>query len=182
MSDSKGLQSDLQTPSWLASELARAQPALFSYACTMLGGTHDAWDLLQNANQIILEKAFEVHGVEGFMPWALTIIRYQAMALRTKVARDRHVFNLVVLEKMSRHADAQSVDFPDRVTALEECLNLLPERQRECLALRYNRNLPVRDIAQQIRRPERAVTNVLYRARLALAECITRKLSKGSGL
>ena len=50
--------------------------------------------------------------------------------------------------------------------ALEECLNKLPERQREYLTLRYDEDLPLREVAQRFRRTENAVAAVLYRAEI----------------
>ena len=94
----------------------------------MLGGSADAWDVVQNANTVILEKASEVQGPQDFMPWAYTIVRFQVMALRKNASRDRHIFNLDVLERISRHASLQSVDFPERLAATEECLKQLSER------------------------------------------------------
>ena len=82
--------SELKTPSWLAAELVQAQAALYSYACAMLGGSADAWDVLQNANKVMLEKASEVQGPQDVMPWAYTVVRFQAMAHRKRASRDRH--------------------------------------------------------------------------------------------
>ena len=123
------------------------QASLYSYACAMLIGSADAWDVLQNANQVILEKASELQGPEDFMPWALTIVRLQAMAFRKKASRDRHIFNLDVLEKIAQHASVQCIDFPERLSALEECLNKLSERQRDHLILRYDEGLATGEVA-----------------------------------
>ena len=148
----------------------------------MLIGSADAWDVLQNANQVILEKASELQGPEDFMPWALTIVRLQAMAFRKKASRDRHIFNLDVLEKIAQHASVQCIDFPERLSALEECLNKLSERQRDHLILRYDEGLATGEVAQRLNRPENAVAAMLYRARLSLAQCISRKLAKRGAL
>ena len=151
---------------------------LYSYACAMLGGSADAWDVLQNANKVMLEKASEVEGPHDFMPWAYTVVRFQAMALRKKASRDRHIFNLGVLEKISHHAGLQSVDFPERLAVLGECLNKLPERQREYLTLRYDEDLRVREMAKgSIARKMR--WQPCSTARLALAECMACELAKG---
>jgi RNA polymerase sigma-70 factor (ECF subfamily) len=181
VSDADESLSVAKSPIWFPARMAEAQPALYSYACIVLGGAADAWDVLQNANQLMLEKAHEVQEPQGFMPWAYTVVRFQAMAFRKRTSRDRHIFSLGVLEKLSRHADVQCIDFPERVTALEECIRKLPERQREYVDMRYQGNLAVGDIARRLNRPENAVSSVLYRARLALAECIARRLAREGG-
>ena len=168
-----------KTPDWFEAELAQAQAALYSYACAMLGGSADAWDVVQNANKVMLDKASEVQNPQDVMPWGFTVVRFEVMAHRKKALRDRHIFNLSVLEKIAEHAASQSIDFQERVVALEACLKKLPERQRECLALRYDEDLSVRDVARRLHRTENAVAIVLCRARLALAQCIAGRLAEG---
>ena len=80
-------------PEWFAVELAGAS-ALYAYASTLMAGSSDAWDVLQEANLVMWRKAADVNSATGFLPWAYTVVRYQVMAHRKRVSRDRHVFNL----------------------------------------------------------------------------------------
>lgn len=56
--------------------------------------------------------------------------------------------------------------------ALGQCLNLLPDRSRELLKLKYWQDLTNKAIAQTLGISERAVEGQLYRSRLALKEII----------
>jgi RNA polymerase sigma-70 factor, ECF subfamily len=167
-------------PGWFAAELAEAQSALYCFACALLGGSADAWDVVQTANKVMLEKWSQVQLPSDFMPWAYTVVRFQVMAHCKNRSRERHIFNLGVLDKIAQHAASHSAEVGERVVALEECLQQLPERQREYVALRYGQEMSLHEVAQRLKRPENAVAAVLYRARLALARCIEGKLAEGA--
>jgi RNA polymerase sigma-70 factor (ECF subfamily) len=164
-------------PQWFAVELMKAQSAMYAYASTLMAGSSDAWDVLQEANLVMWRKASELNSAAGFLPWAYTAVRYQVMAYRKRVSRDRHVFNLGVLETLSERAAVQFVDFEDQVVALEDCMKKLSEQQHECLVLRYVEGLAVHEIARQLNRGENAIAATLYRARLALAQCVEGKMT-----
>ncbi len=154
------------------------QSALYCYAHTLMAGSDSVWDVLQEANLVMCRKAGEVSSPAGFLPWAYTVVRYQVMAHRKRVSRNRHVFSLGVLERLAEHAAVQSVDFGDQTAALEDCMRKLSEHQRECLSLRYIEAMSVGQIAERMNRRENAVAATLYRARLALAHCIEDKMSQ----
>jgi RNA polymerase sigma-70 factor, ECF subfamily len=164
---------------WFDRELARAQSALYAYACTLMAGSADAWDVLQEANVVMWQKVAEVTSPADFAPWAYTVVRYQVMAHRKRMSRDRHMFSLGVLERLAEPAAVLSTEFEGQVAALEDCLKELPEQQREYLSLRYIEGMAVKDIARCVNRTENAVAATLYRARLALAKCIEAKMAGG---
>lgn len=171
--------SDGKTTDWFDRELAQSQGVLYAYACTLMAGSADAWDVLQEANVVMWQKAAEIHSPADFLPWAHTVVRYQVMAFRKRISRDRHVFSLGVLERLAERAAVLCVGFDDQVAALEDCMAELPEQQREYVSLRYSDGTTVQDIARRTNRSENAVAATLYRARLALARCIEAKISRG---
>jgi RNA polymerase sigma-70 factor (ECF subfamily) len=166
-------------PDWFAAELAAAQIPLWAYIRTLLAGSEGAWEVLQNANRVMCEKAAEVTDLSGFRPWAYTVVRYEVLTYRKRAARDRHVFSQAVVEKLADRAAAQDDEFEDRVAALKHCLGELPERQRQSLDLRYREGNSLGEIARLLQRSETAVGAMLYRARLALARCIEGRMVSG---
>lgn len=67
----------------------------------------------------------------------------------------------------------------DRRQALGECLRALPEKSRRMLALRYEQELPLKDIAEQAGNSCDAVIKALVRLRQALAVCVEKRLKLG---
>ncbi len=169
------------TPAWFSAELARAQFSLYTYVRTLLAGSPDAWDVLQEANRVMCQKAADVGSAAEFLPWAYTVARYEVMTHRKRMSRDRLVFSAGVLDSLAARASTVSTGFADRTAALENCLKKLPERQRQYVALRYSDALSVGEIARRVARAENAVAAALYRARTALARCIEAALSLGGG-
>ncbi len=156
--------SEKLTPSWFAAKLTEAQPTLYARVCLMLGGASDAWDVLQNANKVMLEKASEVRSPEGFMRWAYTVVRFEVMAFHKRSSRQRRLSDPSILDKIAQCAASQSVAVQDRMAALLECLKRLPERHRQCVSLRYTEHKSLREIAAEFNRSENGVAALLHRA------------------
>jgi RNA polymerase sigma-70 factor (ECF subfamily) len=169
----------MSTGGWFNRELVQAQGALYGYAAALLGGSRDAWDVLQSANQVMCEKADDVAAPADFLPWAFTVVRFQVMAHRKRATRERHVFGLSVFEKVAAKAAEKQSQFADRIRALETCLQKLPERQRKYVSLRYDDRLPIREIAGRMDCSENTVALALHRARAALAGCINLAMGRG---
>jgi RNA polymerase sigma-70 factor, ECF subfamily len=181
MAGSDALPQEDNRSDWFHAELTRAQSALYAYACTLMAGAAEAWDVLQESNRVMWQKASEVRSVDGFLPWAYRVVHYQVMAHRKRLARDRHVFSVSVLERLAERAAADDPEGEDQVAALEDCMAELSPQQREYLSLRYVEGLAVNEIACRVKRSENAVAATLYRARLALARCIEAKAAGGGG-
>jgi len=167
------------TPAWFSVELARAQFPLYSYVRSLMAGSEDAWDVLQEANRIMCQKAEAVKSAAEFLPWAYTVARYEVLTYRKRASRDRLVFTVDVLDGLAERASSASAGFADPLEALDGCLQKLPERQRQYVTLRYSDELTVGEIARRLQRNENAVAAALYRARMALARCVQTVLSLG---
>ena len=61
---------------------------------------------------------------------------------------------------------------------LKECLGELTERVRAMLALKYQEELPSKDIAERFRMKTNAVDMAMSRARRVLEECVSRKMGQ----
>lgn len=112
----------------------------------------------------------------AFEPWAIRFAHFQALAWRKRQSRDRLVFGDATLDLLAAEFDgAHSAD--DELRALEECLGKLPDKQRAIVARRYQDAEPVNEIATSEGKPPNVIAAFLYRARKALAECISAVLA-----
>lgn len=181
MTDAVGPSPAHSLPDWFGVELAKAQMPLFAYVRNLMAGSADAWDVLQDANQVICQKAASVKSASEFLPWAYGIARFKVLHYRQRAARDRLQFSPEIVEQLADRAAAISGEFADRVVALESCLKKLPERQQQIFSLRYSQDMGLADISRRVGRRENAVAAALYRARAALAHCIKTALAGGRG-
>lgn len=65
---------------------------------------------------------------------------------------------------------------PERRRALGDCLRALPEKSRHLIALKYEQELPLKDIATKVGQSCDSVIKALVRLRQALATCVEKKL------
>jgi RNA polymerase sigma-70 factor, ECF subfamily len=160
----------------LVGQLTAAQSSLYAFILTLMAGHEGAADVLQETNIKLCRELHRYDTTRPFLPWAMTLAKFEVMAWRTRQGRSRLVLDSDVAELMAEEiADSQN----DReLAALESCLSALPARQRELIAARYDRSETLRAIAKRLGQPENALAALLYRSRKALHDCITSKLSQ----
>ena len=156
--------------------LTAIQSRLYAYLCTLLANAGDARDVLQETNLVLWKKAGDYDFVRPFEAWAIRFAHFQALAWRKRLSRDRLVFDDATLDLLAAEFDgAHTAD--DELRALEECLGKLPAKQRALVARRYQDAEPVNEIAASEGKPPNVIAAFLYRARKALAECISTVLA-----
>jgi len=69
----------------------------------------------------------------------------------------------------------------DRSVALKDCIDLLNDREKSLIRLRYGQSVPVEEIATRMNRSANGVYKALVRVRERLLACIKRKLAEGIG-
>jgi RNA polymerase sigma-70 factor (ECF subfamily) len=180
MSEAANLSSESGLPPWFAVELARVQIPLLAFIRGLTACSADAWDVLQDVNQVICQKGGSIKSGPELLPWGYTIARHKVLHYRRRAARERLVFSEEMLDRVADRVSALGADYSDRVAALEGCLKKLPERQQQYFRLRYSDNLGVREISQRVGRAENAISVALHRARTALAGCVEVVLAGGS--
>ena len=120
-------------------ELTSSQNRLRGYILAALGNHANTSDVLQRTNLTLWKKAREFRPGAEFLPWALSIARYEILAFLRDHRRDRHVFSDDVAVLML-DAAAREIGKPgDRQAALRQCLEKLPLRSRELLWQRYDK-------------------------------------------
>jgi RNA polymerase sigma-70 factor (ECF subfamily) len=83
-----------------------------------------------------------------------------------------------VLGELAEALVHQQPDRTARHEALEHCLDKLPEKSRQLLALRYEDDAPMEHVAEAIESSAGAVRVMLFRIRNLLADCVNNELSK----
>lgn len=160
----------------LVQHITAAQSALYAFILTLMAGQDGAADVLQETNVKLCRELHRYDVTRPFLPWAMTLARFEVMAWRTRQSRSRLVLDNDVVELMA--AEIAEVQDERDLAALESCLAALPARQRELIADRYDRGETVRAIAKRLGQPENALAALLYRIRKALHDCITTKLAQ----
>ncbi len=168
---------NLDTTEAFVALMNRAQQGLFAYIRPLVPNAEDARDVLSETNLALWRKREEFSSERDFWPWACRFAQLQVLAYRERRGRDRLVFSEELVELLSHDADESARDASAAYDALEKCMDGLAEKQRHLLELRYSLALSVTSIAEKLNRSTGAVSDALYRIRIALGKCIGSKLA-----
>ena len=152
--------------------LIGCQGRLRAYIMAALGNHANTADVLQRTNLVLWKKAQEFRAGAEFMPWALSVARYEILSFLRDHRRDRHVFCEDVAMLVLDAAADEVQDPGDREAALRRCLEKLPVHSQKLLWQRYDQDKSIRQIATETGRTEDAVKCRFLRVRKALERCI----------
>src|SRR3954466_14022032 len=159
--------------------MTRHQRQVFSYIYALVPNRYDAEDLLQEASLVICEKFDEFEEGTDFVAWACQIAYWRVRYSRQKYARSKVVFNQEIVDAVAQTASEMVEELDDRHVALANCLQKLPQRDRELLLVRYEPGCGVEEAARRSGRTLQTAYKALARLRKLLLDCVTTKLASG---
>lgn len=157
------------------SRFARYEPDLRRFIRSLLPTAVDTDEVLQQTAIVIWRKFDQYDPETHFMKWACVIARFEALAYRRKMARDRLVFREDVLELMANEGIEENEERLTEADALEDCLADMPEKQRQFITLAYTKGVKVKDLAAESGSSSAAFYMRLKRLRRQLMTCIESK-------
>lgn len=150
------------------------------FILSLMPGSPDVDDVLQETNIVLWEKRKRFTPGSNFLAWSTTIARFQVMRFRGMARRFqtmpfsdefvRDLADVMVAEESERHL----------MTALEDCLGKLGERQRTLLEIRYTPGRSVKDYAAERGTTAEVLRVTLHRIRQALRRCVENTLERQS--
>jgi RNA polymerase sigma-70 factor (ECF subfamily) len=160
---------------------AQFEPDLRRFIRSLLPTWTDADEVLQQTAMVIWRKFDQYDPDTHFMKWACVIARFEALAYRRKMARDRLVFREDVLELMAdegfEEVDSRRVEHE----VLEQCLSAMPQKHRRFLMLAYTPGVKVKELAEEAGSSAAAFYMRLKRLRHQLMDCMEGKLQQEEG-
>ena len=111
--------------------------------------------------------------------WCRATARLVALESWRKQRREQPTTDAVLatlVEQAYEEQDTQADFWHDQTAALAHCLESLPSRSRELITRRYRHDQPIADIAAQLGQSLGSVKTALCRLRLALAECVRKRI------
>ena len=154
------------------------QGRIYAFVLSLVANPDVANDILQEVNLVLWRKSDEFTLGTNFIAWAFKIARYQVLTQRKKAARDskRLVFDDDLLDTMAEEVEQTDEHHEKRSAALQDCLQKLPERQRNAVIKRYLHGVSVSQIADELKREPNAISQLLHRSRQSLLDCIRKTL------
>ena len=157
-------------------QMIQTQGRVHAYILSLVLNKDVASDLLQQTNLVLLQKRSDFKSGTNFGAWACRVAYYEVLAHRRDRSRDLHVFSDATLALIAGHARPDEDAEKNRLSALEACMQQLPERHRDLVIERYRQGSSIVSIAQSLKKSPAAVSANLYRIRTTLLQCVKRRM------
>jgi RNA polymerase sigma-70 factor (ECF subfamily) len=169
----------LSSPSEFDDLLQQAQRPVLGYLIRLTGSLHAAQDLLQSANVTAIAKRSSFASGSNFVAWLrqIAVNHYRNHVRKESAARsvslvDEDLHELIEQRYRERiQQEQQDADW-HQVT---QCLQQLPDHQREVMTQFYLHGQTLVQMAESTGRLPNAIGQTLYRARLAVVQCVKRR-------
>ena len=157
---------------------AEHEPALRTFIRSLLPSRDAASEVMQEVAVVLWQKFAAFDPARDFRKWAFGVARYEVLAHLRDRARDRHVFDDALVNRLADDAAAADQRHEAQREALETCLQKLPEPQRELVLLVYAKGTRMDELAAQRGQTAMSLYKLLHRLRQALLECVRRAIAQ----
>lgn len=173
------ISTDQQLRQSLTRQWTQVLPVLTAYVVSSVRDRQHAEDIVQEVGAAVSANFTEIPEGVSFNTWALAIARNHIHKRYRADQRDKHLFKSDALEALAGAYDRLSDASDEMRAALDQCVDLLPERSRRIIELRYQKNKRVDGIAAMLGSTANAVSGVLFRVRQSLKDCIEKRMAEG---
>lgn len=150
------------------------------YLMALLPTANDAQDVLQETSLVLWKEFDSYQSGTNFYAWACKIARLQALKYRERMGRSAKLLDEAVLELLAEQATGEDIDPNATMEALAACLEQLSERDRSLISRRYQPNISVKELAEEIGRSANALSKLLGKIRRVLLDCVEQRLASTS--
>lgn len=157
------------------------QPALRAFVLSMLPGSPEVDDVIQETNAEIWTKRGDFRIGTNFKSWMFSVAKFKVMSVwrdqqRRKVwAVPEETLNLLV----ERIEEGALADTESRHNALRFCLDRLRAEDRLLILNRYIDGRNLDRLARESGRKKESLKVSLHRIRTALKVCMNRRIQMG---
>jgi RNA polymerase sigma-70 factor, ECF subfamily len=158
----------------LTRQFLKYQQLLLAYIRTLVVDHHLAEDILQETAVTLIRRAKEFGTVRNFWALAREIARRQSLVMLQKQARAPRPLPDDVIDVIDAGFDAIQHEGTWDKDILLHCLSQLPHLWQQIVKQRYWVRHSVKQIAESAGSTANTISVTLCRARLRLADCVSR--------
>lgn len=157
------------------------QGPLYAYILSITGHADDANDILQETNMTLWNKSGEFTLGTSFKAWSFRVANFKVMSYRKRQRSNKLVFDDELSLQLSNEIQASCTTYNKELELLRSCINKLNDRHKDLILKRYTEGYSVKVLADFLKMPANSVAQVIHRARLALSNCVEKKLKEQNG-
>jgi RNA polymerase sigma-70 factor (ECF subfamily) len=147
----------------------RHERRVFAYLMTVLGNASDAEDVLQQTSAVLWAKFDEFAPGSDFAAWAIRTAYLTARNHLRAQSRSRVRFSQAMFEAAAARAAEKPAEADAVHEALGQCLERLPDADRDLIRHRYELDASAAAIAERLQQSVHA----------ALFHCVTQRIASG---
>lgn len=155
--------------------IERHQRAVFGYFRARVLEAADAEDLCQEVFMRCFQMPVSFEAPVMVRPWLMGIARNVLREHIRKLTRRREVAWSSLCLDVDDGTELCDGKYDEMVGHLPGCIETLGGSARDALDMYYRCRMRLADIGERLRRSEGAVKLLIYRARQALKQCLSRK-------
>ncbi len=150
---------------------------LHHFIYSLVPNMADAEDVFQQTTVTMWKRFSDYDQERDFYAWACGVAYHTALNFRRAAKRKRLLFSDELVQLIADERVAGAERSRHRLDLLQDCLALLPERDRELVRSVYEDGSSAREIAERLGKAVQTIHNRLSKVRLDLLNCIERKAS-----
>jgi RNA polymerase sigma-70 factor (ECF subfamily) len=158
----------------------RHQRIVYGFLRSRLAEAADAEDLCQEVFIRCYQTKAHFDSPAMVRPWLIGIARNVLREHARRVHRRKEVAWTTLCLEVDELCGEPCDLYDDVVDILPGCMESLGQSARDALEMHYRSKLRLAQIGQRLKRSEGAVKLLMYRARQALKNCLTKKACGGS--
>ncbi|MEM8947159.1 MAG: sigma-70 family RNA polymerase sigma factor [Planctomycetota bacterium] len=158
--------------------LTKCERSLYGYIFSLVPNWNDADEILQETNIRLWEEFDQFEPGTNFRSWAMTVAHFQVLTWCKRKKRSKLLFDVTLIEKLTKSHELHHGQYEDRHVALRECMDELSDRSRQLLARCYADGTKMKEIAESLNRTTESVYKAMQRLRATLHDCIQQRLAE----
>ena len=154
------------------------QPALRAFVLSLLAGSPDVDDVIQETNAEIWQKRGDFQIGTNFKSWMFSVAKFKVMSTWRDRARQKEwAMPDETLTKLVERVETGALASTERkLDALRGCLERLSHSDRGLILRRYLDETSLGHLAKEVGRSKESLKVSLHRIRSILKTCINRRL------
>ena len=153
------------------------ESAIHAYVRRLVPRREDALDVMQEVAIVLWKKYEELEGEGDFRRWAFGVARFEVLAWRRNIAREREriILSEETIELMAgeTETEADQLDL-EREAILQHCLSELKGNQRAAVKAMYSSESEGSELAERFGKTLTGFYQWIYRIRQKLSKCAQR--------